>query len=43
MSLVSVNGLKIMGRLSLENGVQAAVSPGVLSSSLYTLVEDEEC
>jgi|LakMenE01Jun11ns_1017340.scaffolds.fasta_scaffold03600_1 hypothetical protein len=43
VGLVSVNGLKVIGRLSLEKGVQPAVSPGVLSFSLYTLIEEKEC
>ncbi len=41
MGLSSVNGLKVTGRLLLLKGVQAADSPGDLSSSLYTLVEEE--
>jgi hypothetical protein len=45
VSLSSVNGLKVTGRLSLQNGDQAAAaadSPCDLSSSLVTLVGEEE-
>jgi len=46
VSLSLVNGLKVTGRLSLQNGDQAATaadSPCDLSSSLVTLVGEEEC
>ncbi len=34
------NGSKVTGRLSVEKGVQVAESPGDLSSSLETVVEE---